>query len=77
MTLTEAVPNTPYTLTLKDPNGIKDEVSITPDKSTINLNYSPPPGITIDTNDQICSSRCFPIPPPDSSGVSSITIPLS
>lgn len=78
ITLTNGVPGEPYTLTLKDSIGTKDQISITPDRPTVNLNYSPPPGVTININDQICaSSGCFPIPTPDSFGTSSMTVPPS
>jgi len=81
MTLTDGVPSQPYTLTLKDSaNNTKDQISITPDRPTINLNYSPPPGVTININDQICASTaspCIPIPAPDSFGTSSVTVRLS
>ena len=78
ITLTDGVSHKTYSLTLKDSAGsTKDQISITPDKPTLNLNYSPPPGVTININDQICVITCIPIPLPDSFGTSSITLNLA
>ena len=79
ITLKDGVPFETYTLTLKDRNeNTKDQISITPDSSTMILYYSPPPGIAINVDDKICpySNSCIAINPPDSFGTSSIIISL-
>lgn len=69
-----------YTLNLLDSNGgIKDVLSITPDNQISSLNYSPPPGLIINTGDKFCpsnTSSCYPIAPPDTYGSSSLVIDL-
>jgi hypothetical protein len=78
LTLKDGIPFETYILTLKDSIGnTKDQISITPDSSTMILYYSPPPGITINVDDKICSNTCIGISLPDSFGTSSVTISLS
>lgn len=78
ITLINGVSDQTYFLTLKDSAGSpKDQISITPDRPTLNLNYSPPPGLTININDQVCAITCIQVPVPDSFGTSSITMNLS
>jgi hypothetical protein len=63
-----------YVLDLKEGDVTKDRLSVTLDSETLNLNYSPPPGLVIKPNsDQICSGNvCSTIPSPDTFGTSSV-----
>jgi hypothetical protein len=78
ITLEHGVLGQTYFLNLTDSTGIlKDQISITLDKPTLNLNYSPPPGLKINIDDQICAVTCKPVPVPDPSGTSSVTMNLT
>ena len=74
ITITSAKPDTNYQIILKG-DSVKDQISITPDSETTNLNYSPPPGVLINPNDQACiGNKCVSIPQPDSFGTSSVNL---
>lgn len=78
ITLTNGGMGNNYVLDLKEGDVTKDRISGTLDSETLNLNYSPPPGMVIKPNsDKICSgSECSTIPSPDTFGISSVNLRL-
>jgi hypothetical protein len=72
-----------YTLYLKDSanKALKDQLSVILDAPNTNINYFPPPGVTINVNDFLCydmnnPKSCSQIPSPDPFGTSTVLLTL-